>query len=111
MNSIGLVFSGGGGKGAYQIGVWRALRELGLEGQVVAVSGTSVGALNAALYLKGDLEFAEQLWNSISNEMLLLFQRRIAAASGRCAFSTRPLPAAPLLCHLQAAGRRTGALF
>lgn len=72
MNSIGLVFSGGGGKGAYQIGVWRALRELGLEGQVVAVSGTSVGALNAALYLKGDLEFAEQLWNSISNEMLLL---------------------------------------
>lgn len=72
MNSIGLVFSGGGGKGAYQIGVWRSLRELGLEGQVVAVSGTSVGALNAALYLKGDLEFAEQLWNSISNEMLLL---------------------------------------
>lgn len=72
MNSIGLVFSGGGGKGAYQIGVWRALRELGLEGQVVAVSGTSVGALNAALYLKGDLELAEQLWNSISNETLLL---------------------------------------
>lgn len=72
MNSIGLVFSGGGGKGAYQIGVWRALRELGLEGQVVAVSGTSVGALNAALYLKGDLELAEQIWNSISNETLLL---------------------------------------
>lgn len=72
MNSIGLVFSGGGGKGAYQIGVWRALQELGLEGQVVAVSGTSVGALNAALYLKGNLELAEQLWNSISNETLLL---------------------------------------
>ena len=39
---------------------------------MVAVSGTSVGALNAALYLKGDLELAEQLWNSISNETLLL---------------------------------------
>lgn len=71
MKKIGLVFSGGGGKGAYQIGVWRALRELGLEHHVVAVSGTSVGALNAALFLKGNLEFAEQMWNSISNDSLM----------------------------------------
>lgn len=30
MDAIGLVFAGGGGKGAYQIGVWRAVRELQL---------------------------------------------------------------------------------
>lgn len=71
MKEVGLVFSGGGGKGAYQIGVWRALRELGIENHVVAVSGTSVGALNAAMFLKGDLKTAEQLWNSISGDALL----------------------------------------
>ena len=31
MDGIGLVFSGGGGKGAYQIGVWKYLREQGLD--------------------------------------------------------------------------------
>ena len=95
MNSIGLVFSGGGGKGAYQIGVWRALRELGLEGQVVAVSGTSVGALNAALYLKGDLELAEQLWNSISNETLLLPSPDSADSFFSNAGLQQPLDGAP----------------
>lgn len=68
---IGLVFSGGGGKGAYEIGVWRALRALGLENLVSVVSGTSVGALNAALFLKGDLINAESIWDSISPHALM----------------------------------------
>jgi len=51
-NKIGLAFVGGGGKGAYQIGVWKALCETGLDKQVQAVSGTSVGALNAAMFSK-----------------------------------------------------------
>ena len=58
---IGLVLEGGGGKGSYQIGVWKAIRELGLEKKIVAVSGTSVGALNAALFAKGDFETACQI--------------------------------------------------
>lgn len=72
MKPVGLVFAGGGGKGAYQIGIWRALRKLRLEQQIIAVSGTSVGALNAALYLKGNLKLAEQLWLGISNRSLLI---------------------------------------
>ena len=40
MSKLGLVFSGGGGKGAYEIGVWKALREYGVEGNVQAVAGT-----------------------------------------------------------------------
>lgn len=60
---IGLVFDGGGAKGAYQIGVWRALRETGLEQYVTDIAGTSVGGLNAALFVKGDLEEAEYIWS------------------------------------------------
>ena len=43
----GLVLNGGGAKGAYQIGAWAALRQLELYDEITAVSGTSVGALNA----------------------------------------------------------------
>lgn len=43
----GLVLDGGGARGAYQIGAWKALREAGVK--IEAVAGTSVGALNGAL--------------------------------------------------------------
>lgn len=64
-NKLGLVFSGGGGRGAYQIGVWKALREMGLEKDVRAIAGTSIGALNAALFLQGDVRAAEKVWRSV----------------------------------------------
>ena len=51
---IGLVLDGGGGKGAYQLGVWRALRETGLDQRIAQISGASVGALNAALMVQGN---------------------------------------------------------
>lgn len=44
---VGLVLSGGGAKGAYQVGVVKALSELGA--QVDAVAGASIGALNGAI--------------------------------------------------------------
>ncbi len=47
---IGLVLSGGGAKGAYQAGVYQALSELGLTGQIAAYAGTSIGAFNALLF-------------------------------------------------------------
>jgi hypothetical protein len=43
---LGLVLSGGGAKGAYQLGVWKAMEEFDLSRRVRAVSGSSVGALN-----------------------------------------------------------------
>jgi NTE family protein len=49
-NSIGLVLSGGGAKGAYQAGVWKAICELGLAERVRVISGTSVGAINGAAF-------------------------------------------------------------
>lgn len=48
-NGTGLVLSGGGAKGAYEIGVYKALCEMGAVDGISAVSGTSVGALNAVL--------------------------------------------------------------
>ena len=59
---LGLVLDGGGGKGAYQIGVWKAMREFGLDKLVTAVSGTSVGGLNAALFVQGDFDLAYHIW-------------------------------------------------
>lgn len=61
----GLVLCGGGGRGAYQVGVWQALRERGLDRYIVGVSGASVGALNAALFACGDLPLAEKIWTSL----------------------------------------------
>ncbi len=68
---IGLVLGGGGGKGAYQIGVWRAIREFNLENKITAVMGTSVGALNAVLFAENKFDNAEELWNNISQEQFL----------------------------------------
>lgn len=57
---IGVAFSGGGGKGGYQVGVCKALNEFGIS--PMAVSGTSVGALNGSLYAQGRIDAAERIW-------------------------------------------------
>ncbi len=56
----GLVLEGGGARGAYQIGAWRALSEAGVK--IKGVAGTSVGALNGAFVCMNDLAKAEQVW-------------------------------------------------
>lgn len=61
----GLVLAGGGGKGAFEIGVWKYLRERGLDSMVGGISGTSVGALNGLLFLNGSYELAEEIWSQI----------------------------------------------
>ena len=65
----GLVIEGGGAKGAYQIGAWKALKEAGVK--IKGVSGTSVGALNGALICMDDLERAENLWANISYSQII----------------------------------------
>ena len=59
-----VVLSGGGTKGAYEIGVWKALRELSVDYQIV--TGTSIGSINGALMTMGDFEKAEQIWNGMA---------------------------------------------
>lgn len=64
---VGLVLAGGGAKGAYEIGVWRAMRDLGLEPCVKGLSGASIGAVNSLLFARGDLEGAVDLWRRMSD--------------------------------------------
>jgi len=71
LDGVGLVLAGGGGKGAYQIGVWKALIEMNIAQNITAVSGTSVGALNAALFAHGDYEVAEMIYKNIRHEQIL----------------------------------------
>lgn len=63
--NYGLVLCGGGGKGAYQIGVFKALHTLGLDTCIKGVAGASAGALNAMLFLNGSYETAEDVWTKI----------------------------------------------
>ena len=61
--SYAMALEGGGARGAYQIGAWKALTEAGIH--ISAVAGTSVGALNGALIAMGDVQRAEELWSNI----------------------------------------------
>ncbi len=55
-----IALEGGGARGAYQIGAWKALDEAGIKYN--AISGSSVGALNGAMMAMRDREIAEKLW-------------------------------------------------
>jgi predicted acylesterase/phospholipase RssA len=58
-----LVLPGGGGRGAYQVGVAKALHEEGVDFDFAL--GTSIGGLNAAMIAQGDLRRLEELWCTI----------------------------------------------
>ena len=63
-----LVLSGGGSKGSYQIGVWKALKELNMKFDIV--TGTSVGALNGVMYVQNDYKKALNIWKKINLKVL-----------------------------------------
>lgn len=63
-----LVLGGGGSRGAYEIGVWQALRELGIP--IDIVTGTSVGAINGALVAQDAFDLAVSLWREIDTSMV-----------------------------------------
>lgn len=62
MDKLGIVLDGGGGKGAYQIGVWKYLKESKLYNSISAISGTSVGELNSCLFALDEYNLAETIW-------------------------------------------------
>lgn len=78
----GLVLEGGGGKGSFQIGVCKALRELGIE--ITAVAGTSVGALNGAMVVQDDIDKAYDLWYDLNpNNVINLTIEELEDFKGR----------------------------
>ena len=76
---IGLVLPGGGARGAYQVGVWKAMAEEGITSKIAVVSGVSVGAINAALFAVKDTKIAVELWeNTKSSDIMNIKPERIA---------------------------------
>ncbi|MCX7951944.1 MAG: patatin-like phospholipase family protein [Clostridiales bacterium] len=74
--AFGLVLGGGGAKGGYEIGVWKALRELNVP--ICAVCGTSVGALNGALIVQDEFDRAIKIWTSITMDQVIKLEGEIA---------------------------------
>lgn len=66
----GLVLEGGGAKGSYHIGAYRAILEEGIE--IGGIAGTSIGALNGAMIVQGDFDVCSNLWDDLSPSMLLM---------------------------------------
>ena len=67
---IGLCLSGGGSRGAYQIGACKALEEAGIYDKIKAFSGASIGSVNAVLLASSSIEDAKQAWFDLSDEAL-----------------------------------------
>lgn len=59
-DKVALILSGGGARGSYQIGCWKALKDHGVD--IRGVYGTSVGSINAAAIAMGDLDLAVKTW-------------------------------------------------
>lgn len=68
MNSelnIGIVFSGGFAKGAYEIGFCKALLEYINIENIKMVSGSSIGAINAYGFINNKLDYLCNIWKSL----------------------------------------------
>ncbi|MFI3329746.1 MAG: patatin-like phospholipase family protein [bacterium] len=65
----GLALCGGGSLGVYELGAWEAFRELGMDFDIL--TGTSIGALNSALYVQQDFNKASELWKSMNMEKVM----------------------------------------
>ena len=95
----GLILSGGGALGAYEAAaaavVYRHFEDT--EHPVSLVSGTSVGALNAAALTYGGPDFMESIWRRIrrrdvySRGPLGPVSALLRVLSGRSLYSTAPL--------------------
>ncbi len=77
MKKLGLALAGGGARGAYQIGAWKALKELGIDKMISAYSGASVGSLNAVLFAMEDYNLAEETWLKLEKDSLFNMEKKI----------------------------------
>lgn len=80
MKKTAFVLSGGGSRGAYEIGIWKALKELGVE--IDMVFGTSVGAINGAMVAQDEPELAEKLWKQMQTGMIFDLDTGAAPVQG-----------------------------
>lgn len=65
-HTYGIVLCGGGGKGAYQMGVLTALQEYGYLDTPYGISGVSIGALNALAISCCGTEIGKKMWEELT---------------------------------------------
>lgn len=65
---LAVVLSGGGARGAYEVGVWKALKKLHIKYDIV--TGTSIGAINGFMMVQKDLNKCLKLWRRINYDLL-----------------------------------------
>lgn len=84
-----VVLSGGGSKGAYQAGVWKALKKLHYHYKIV--TGTSVGALNGALMVQRDYYKCLKMWENMDFEKIFVdqFPDKVDGISGKAGIYKR----------------------
>lgn len=63
MKKWGLVLEGGGARGAYQVGAYFALMEMGFNFSKIV--GTSIGAFNGAMFAQGDAYECFKAWKNL----------------------------------------------
>ncbi len=68
MKKTALVLAGGGSRGAYEMGVWKALHEMDIQFQIVC--GTSIGAINGAMIAQGSFERAQEMWDTVETSQV-----------------------------------------
>ena len=74
---IGLVLSGGGARGAYQVGVLCALKKYNLYDKVQAISGGSIGSFSAVMFLLDNLTECYKIWKDMDAKMVLDYKDEI----------------------------------
>lgn len=62
---IGIVFSGGFAKGAYEIGFCKAILEYIKMNNIKAVSGASIGAINAYGFINNRFDYLFDIWRNL----------------------------------------------
>lgn len=63
-----LVLGGGGAKGSYEVGVWKALNKLNMKFDIV--TGVSIGSINGAFYVANEYKKCLKMWQKITTSDL-----------------------------------------
>jgi len=79
MEKYAVALAGGATKGIYQIGAWKALDEMGIEFE--AVTGTSIGAINGAFMVQGDLQKACDMWKNLRMDQCVRLPENVELSS------------------------------
>ena len=70
MRKKALVLAGGGTRGIYQAGVIEALKKYGMDDWNI-ITGTSVGALNAAMLVQGDFDALTEMYENLTSDQII----------------------------------------